>query len=261
MTTEVKTNPLLKLTSDFPTYTLELPVSGKKIKYRPFLVKEQKILLLALENVREHGQDDGNAVLESVVSVLDACLITPKQLNVRELPLLDVEYFFLQLRGKSVGEDIELIVPDYTGENEEEKLPDLEHKMDIEKIEIKRHEGHTDTIKISNDSITVQMTPPTLENCNDIFFGSVKETTVEQTFDILASCIKSVATEGETFFAEDLSTSEIKEFVESLGQDDYLKLTKYFETLPSMLYQSEAKSPVTGKTIRVEITEFADFFV
>tara|TARA_B100002019_G_scaffold288857_1_gene303288 strand:- start:350 stop:1123 length:774 start_codon:yes stop_codon:yes gene_type:complete len=255
--TQTVDNPLMKFTANVPTYTVTLPVSQTKVKYRPFLVKEQKVLLLAMESVSENKTStESTMVLDAVINLLQACTITPKKFDVRELPLLDVEYYFLQLRGKSVGEDIELVVPDYTG-NEGETLPDLEHTMDIEAIQVITSKEYNEKVELSNGA-TIKMTQPTLNRCNDLFLR--KSTGVEQTFELVAHCIESVSTEEETYFTEELPYEQVKEFVESLSQDDYMKLATYFNHLPTLLYESEATSPSTGKPVKVRLTEFTDFF-
>jgi hypothetical protein len=204
---------------DIPTYTLELPSTGDKIKYRPFTVKERKILLIALE-----GKDDGE-ILNATKQVIHNCII---DYDTSKFTPFDIEYIFLQLRSKSIGQVIKL---NYICRNKVDgKSCDnsIEVDFDIDKIKIIRPEGHSKKIPL-RDNLGIVMKYPSYENKN--FYNS-DEGITERVYDVYADCVDYVYDSDKLYYAKDTSKEETVEFLESLRTDDFEKIENFFETTP-----------------------------
>ena len=190
-------------TIETPTYELKLPSSNKKIKYRPFLVKEEKILIIALESQNQ------NDITNAVTDVLKKCILT-KGIDVDSLPTFDIEYLFLNIRAKSIGEDIKLTVtcPD----DRETKVPVTVY---VDEIKVIKPKGHTTDI-VLDDNMTLRMKYPSLTQFieNNFSIDDASESIVNKTFKVVADCMDTVYTEEDAWEAKDYTPSERLEFIE-----------------------------------------------
>jgi len=187
-----------------PTYELELPSTGQTIKYRPFLVKEEKLLVLALES------EDTKQITTAIKTVIKNCIET-KGIKVESLPTFDIEYLFLNIRGKSVGEEIEvnLICPD-------DETTTVPVKINVDDIKVQKNPDHNKQIKV-DDSIMMEMKYPSLDQFIKSNFDLSADNTMDQSFDLIASCIDKIYTEDEVWAAADVSKKEILEFLEQMN--------------------------------------------
>ena len=240
--------PLPKVVA--PTFELQLISTGKKVKYRPFLVKEQKVLLIALEN----GSDaDISATLKSV---LKSCILS-RGVDVEKLPSFELEYLFLNIRGKSIGESVELLVT--CQDDKETKVP-LTIKLSEIKLEVP--EGHTDMIKIDND-INIKMKYPSMQQFMDNNFiasdlnGSNR---IDKAFDAVVDCIDTIFTIDEAWSSEDCSKKELLKFIEQLNSQQFAMIEEFFATMPKLQYKGKVKNPNTKKESEVVIEGLSNFF-
>jgi hypothetical protein len=237
--------PLPKIST--PTYELELPSTGQTIYFRPFLVKEEKVLVLALET--EQTKDITNAIK----SVIKNCIQT-KGVKVESLPTFDIEYLFLNIRGKSVGEDIEvnLICPD----DGETSVP---VKINIDDIKVKKSDDHSTQIKI-DDNITMEMRYPSLDQFVKSNFDFSENTEMDQSFDLIASCIDKIYTEEEVWSSADVTKKEIIEFLEQMNTQQFKQVERFFETMPKLYHEVTLTNPNTGVESTVKLEGLANFF-
>jgi len=233
-------------TIEVPKYKLKIPSSGKMVTYRPFLVKEEKILLTALET----STDDG-AITEALVNLINSCIIT-KDIKIESLPPFDLEYIFLQLRAKSVGETVEVEIK---CKNEDCSLSKFPWEIDITKMEIKKNKEHTNKIELS-DELGIIMKYPTTENSYGL---DIKNT--EDIFGVIASCVDSIYTNEEVFSNKDHTKEEIESFIEQLSPEYFKKIVGFFETMPSMNNDVECTCPKCGETTTVGFRGIDDFFI
>lgn len=237
--------PLPKIAA--PTYELELPSTGEPIEYRPFLVKEEKLLIIALES------EDMKQITNGIKNVLKNCILT-SGIKVQDLPIFDIEYLFLNIRGKSVGESIEvnLICPD-DGETE------VMAKIWLDDIKVKKYDDHNDKIKI-DDKIMVQMKYPSLDQFIKSNFDFSKKTSMDQTFELVASCIGTIFTEEEAWSSSDCTKKEMVEFLESMNSSQFKEIEKFFETMPKLSHQIKLKNPNTEVESDILLEGLASFF-
>jgi len=230
-----------------PTYETELPSTGKKIKYRPFLVKEEKVLVIALES------EDTKQITTAIKTVIKNCILT-KGIKVEQLPTFDIEYLFLNIRGKSVGEEIEVNVlcPD----DEETYVPVT---INIDDIKVKKSEGHDRLIKIDN-TIAMEMKYPSLEQFIKSNFDFSGENNVEQSFDLIATCISQILTEEETWDLDSVPKSEVTAFLDQMNSSQFKLIEKFFETMPKLSHQIEVTNPKTKVTSTVVLEGLSSFF-
>ena len=224
-----------------PTYTLTIPSTKKKVKYRPFLVKEQKILILAMEN------EDQEQILDAITNTIKACLIT--KLDMTTLALFDIEYLFLQIRARSISEEIEMRV---TCADDGETTVDVKFMVDDVKVNFPK--GHTNIIKLDDD-LTIEMQYPDLDYFTRINFMDEK---VDE-YELVAKCIKRVYV-GEDDFTSD-SLDESKAWVEGLTNNQFEKIQSFFETMPTLRHVLKVKNPKTKVTNEVVLEGLSDFFV
>ena len=224
-----------------PTYTLTIPSTKKKVKYRPFLVKEQKILILAMEN------EDQEQILDAITNTIKACLIT--KLDMTTLALFDIEYLFLQIRARSISEEIEMRV---TCADDGETTVDVKFMVDDVKVNFPK--GHTNIIKLDDD-LTIEMQYPDLDYFAKINFMDEK---VDE-YELVAKCIKRVYV-GEDDFTSD-SLDESKAWVEGLTNNQFEKIQSFFETMPTLRHVLKVKNPKTKVTNEVVLEGLSDFFV
>ena len=224
-----------------PTYTLTIPSTKKKVKYRPFLVKEQKILILAMEN------EDQEQILDAITNTIKACLIT--KVDMATLALFDIEYLFLQIRARSISEEIEMRV---TCADDGETTVDVKFMVDDVKVNFPK--GHTNIIELDND-LTIEMQYPDLDYFAKINFMDEK---VDE-YELVAKCIKRVYV-GEDDFTSD-SLDESKEWVEGLTNNQFEKIQSFFETMPTLRHVLKVKNPKTKVVNEVVLEGLSDFFV
>ena len=230
-----------------PTYELELPSTGKKIKYRPFLVKEEKLLVLALET--ESTKDISNAIK----TVLKNC-IQSRGVKVENLPTFDIEYLFLNIRGKSVGEEIEvnLISPD-------DEVTEVPVTIDIDDIKIQKSEDHNNKVKL-DESLIMEMKYPSLDQFIKSNFDFKDETTMDQSFDLIASCIDKIYNEEEVWSTADCTKKEVKEFLEQMNSMQFKEIEKFFETMPKLSHSVTFTNPKTKVESTVVLEGLSSFF-
>ena len=235
--------PLPKIVT--PSYELKLPSNGKKISYRPFLVKEEKILILAIES------DSLKEISRSIKDILKNCILT-KGVKVDELPTFDIEYLFLNIRSRSIGESIELVVtcPD-DGETK------VNTTIYIDEIEVKKNKEHSTDIKI-DDTYTMRMKYPSLDEFIDENFNFEGQS--DNSFDIIASCIDMVFSEDEAWEAKDCTKKELIEFVEQMNSSQFKEIEKFFDTMPQLSHQIEVQNPKTKVKSTVTLEGLASFF-
>ena len=236
-------------TIETPTYELKVPSSGKKIKYRPFLVKEEKILIIALES------KDQNEITNAVKDVLKKCILT-RGVKVDDFPTFDIEYIFLNIRAKSIGEDIKMTVtcPD----DGETKVPVTVY---VDEIEVIKPEGHKNDIVI-DDKLTLRMKYPSLNQFveNNFEVDDDPETLVNKTFKVVADCIDTVFTEEDAWEAKDYSSDERVKFIEQLNSKQNKKVEKFYATMPKLSHTIEVINPNTKKKNSIVMEGLADFF-
>ena len=236
-------------TIETPTYELKMPSSGKKIKYRPFLVKEEKILIIALESRNQ------NEITNAVKDVLKKCILT-RGVKVDDLPTFDIEYIFLNIRAKSIGEDIRLTVtcPD----DRETQVPVTIY---VDEIKVTKPEGHTTDVVI-DDKLTLRMKYPSLNQFveNNFEVDDDPEVLVNKTFKVVADCMDTVFTEKDAWEAKDYTSAERVKFVEQLNSKQYKKVENFFATMPKLSHTIEVVNPNTKKKSSVVLEGLADFF-
>ncbi len=230
-----------------PTYELELPSTEQTIEYRPFLVKEEKLLVLALES------EDTKQITTAIKTVIKNCIKTDG-IRVESLPTFDIEYLFLNIRGKSVGEELEVNVlcPD----DEDTYVP---VKIDIDDIKVSKNSEHSKNIQIDN-TLAMEMKYPSLDQFIKSNFDFSDNISVEQSFDLIASCISQVFTAEESWAVEDLSKKEVVEFLDQMNSSQFKKIEKFFETMPKLSHELQVTNPKTKKKSTVVLEGLASFF-
>jgi len=240
--------PLPKIAT--PTYELELPSTGKTIKYRPFLVKEEKVLILALES------QDVKQITLAIKSVLKDCILT-KGIKVEDLPSFDIEYIFLNVRGKSVGESIDLIIT-----CSDDGTTEVPVKVYVDEVHVQKDPDHSTEIKVDDD-IVIKMKYPSLDQFikNNFDFSSNESlSTIEKSFDIITSCIESIFTAEEAWAASDCTKKELIEFIESMNTEQFKKIEKFFETMPKLSHTFDVTNPNTKAKNTVTLEGLTSFF-
>ena len=236
--------PLPKIAT--PTYELVLPSSNRKIKYRPFLVKEEKILIIALES------QDQKQIANAVKSILSSCILT-KGIKVDKLSTFDIEYLFLNVRGKSVGEQIEVMVtcPD----DEKTQVP---MSINIDSIQVQKSDDHNPNIKL-DDTYTLKMRYPSLNEFIKTNFNA-EDIKVDDTFDLIASCVDQVYSEEESWTQQDCTKKELTEFIEQLNSAQFKEIEKFFDTMPKLTHKVKVKNPNTKVESEIVIEGLQSFF-
>ena len=237
--------PLPKIAT--PTYELELPSTGETIQYRPFLVKEEKLLVIALES------EDTKQITTAIKTVIKNCILT-KNVKVESLPTFDIEYLFLNIRGKSVGEEIEvnIICPD----DGETQVP---VKINLDDIQVQKSEEHSNRIKL-DDSIMMEMRYPSLDQFIKNNFDFNDKNAMDQSFELIGSCIDKIFTEDEVWSAADVTKKEIGEFLESMNSAQFKDIEKFFETMPKLSHTVKVRNPITEIESEVVLEGLASFF-
>lgn len=234
-----------------PSYELTLPSNKKTIKYRPFLVKEEKVLILAMES------GDPKDITNAVKSVLKDCILT-RGIKIDSLPSFDIEYIFLNIRAKSVGESVDLIItcPD-DGETQ------VEVTVNVDEIEVIIPEGHTSEIKI-DDNISLKMKYPSLQEFidNNFDFGSTNTSkdTIEKSFAVVASCVDVVYTKDESWSAGDVTKKELIEWLQTFDSNQFKGIERFFDTMPKLSHTLTVKNPNTGVDNEIILEGLSSFF-
>ena len=236
-------------TIETPTYELKLPSSNKKIKYRPFLVKEEKILIIALESKNQ------SEITNAVTDVLKKCILT-KGVDVDSLPTFDIEYVFLNIRGKSIGEDIKMTVtcPD-------DKKTQVPVTIYVDEVKVQKRKDHKTDIVLS-DKMTLRMKYPSLNQFVKTNFDvdDDAKTVVDKTFKVVSECMDTVFTNEDAWDAKDYSAQERLDFIQQLNSKQYKEVERFFETMPKLSHVIEVENPNTKKKGTVVLEGLADFF-
>ena len=237
--------PLPKIAT--PTYELELPSTGKIITYRPFLVKEEKLLVLALES------EDTKQITNAIKAVIKACVLT-KGIKVETLPTFDIEFLFLHIRGKSVGEELEvnIICPD----DEKTQVPVT---IDLEDIQVQKTEDHTNQIKLDSN-LMMEMKYPSLNEFIKNNFEFDEKNQMQQSFELIAQCIDKIYNEEEVWTSSDCTKKEMNEFLESMNSAQFKEIEKFFTTMPKLSHSVKVTNPNTKVESEVVLEGLASFF-
>ena len=230
-----------------PTYELELPSTVKKVKYRPFLVKEEKLLVLALES------EETKQITTAIRAVLKSCIQT-RGVKVDSLPTFDIEFLFLNIRGKSVGEELEvnLICPD----DGETSVPVT---INIDDIKISKSEDHTKKIQLDK-SLIMEMKYPSLDEFIKNNFDFSGDPGIDQSFDLIASCIDKIYNEEEVWSTADCTKKEVKEFLEQMNSLQFKGIEKFFTTMPKLSHSINITNPKTKVESTVVLEGLSSFF-
>jgi hypothetical protein len=237
--------PLPKIST--PTYEVELPSTGETIQYRPFLVKEEKVLVIALES------EDTKQITNAIKTVIKNCILS-KGVKVETLPTFDIEYLFLNIRGKSVGEEIEvnIICPD-----DEETTTTV--TLNLDDIKVQKNEDHTNKIKVDKN-IMMEMKYPSLEQFIKTNFDLSNTNAMDQSFELIASCIDKIYTEDEVWSTADVTKKELNEFLEQMNSSQFKEIEKFFETMPKLSHKVKVTNPKTQVESEVILEGLASFF-
>jgi len=227
-----------------PEYNATLPSSGKRIKYQPFSVKEEKILVLAAES------QNPEEITNAVANVLQNCITSPADFNVNELALFDVELLFLKARAKSVGEKVTVRIsdpgdPEYT----------VEHDIIIDKITVDKNKDHKDLIELS-EGTQVKMKYPDISFFND----GINVTTITSSLDLVSRCVQTIVIDEEVYNRADMSETEVVDWLEGLTSAQFKKIMEFFETMPRLRHKINLKNKNTDSNFTVTLEGLGDFF-
>jgi hypothetical protein len=237
--------PLPKIAT--PIYELEIPSLKKKIRYRPFLVKEEKILIIALES------EDSKQIANAVKNVISNCILS-KGIKVEDLSTFDIEYLFLNIRGKSVGETVDVLItcPD----DGETQVP---ISINLDEIDVEVDPEHSCDIKL-DESLTLRMRYPSMTEFIKNNFDSGESVSVDDTFDLIISCIDQIYSEEESWTASDSTKKELLEFVEQLSSKQFKEVEKFFDTMPKLSHTIKITNPNTKVESEVVLEGLSAFF-
>ena len=236
--------PLPKINT--PTYDLTLPSNGKKIKYRPFLVREEKILIMALET------EDQKQITTAIIQILTACIMT-RSVKLNELATFDIEYLFLNVRSKSVGETISLnlICPD-------DEKTSVEVSIDLDSIKVKKDSSHTNIVKL-DDNLSLKLKYPSMKQFIESNFEAGVET-VSNTMDVVISSIDMIYNEEESWNASESTKKELGDFIDQLNTKQFKLIENFFDTMPKLSHKVKVKNPKTDVESTVLLEGLAAFF-
>jgi len=225
-----------------PTYTLELPSNGREIKYRPFLVKEQKVLLIAQES------EDAKVISKAMKDIVSSC--TFGEVDVNQSPLFDIEYVFLKLRAKSVGETVtvNVLCPD----DGQTRIPVT---INLEDVDVHMVDGHTREFPIT-DTVTIKMKYPQIA---DVSMLTTKKNQIANVMQIMTKCIDEITFGDDVYKAVDLGKKELDEFVDSMNSEQIEKVVEFFNTMPKLRHEVEITNPKTEVTSRVIVEGSENF--
>ena len=228
-----------------PTYELEIPSTDEKIKFRPFLVKEEKILMMALET------KDNAQIISAVKDIVSEC--TFNKLNISTMPMFDVEYIFLQIRSKSVGEvsKVQILCPD-------DKKTYTNVEIDLNEVKVQVEDGHTNKIELT-DSMGIIMTYPNIDSFSD---NGIQNINASNMLDVIGTCILQIYEDkGEKVYeAKDQTKKEMTEFIEQMNTTQFKKVQKFFDTMPRLKHTIKVRNPKTKKMNDITLAGLNDFF-
>ena len=234
---------LPKLTT--PTFELEVPSTDEKIKYRPFLVKEEKILLMAMES------GENKDIVQAVKDIVSEC--TFGKLNLGSMPMFDVEYIFLNIRSKSVGETskLNLLCPD-------DKKTYAQVEINLSEVKVQVDDGHTNKIELDNDMGMI-MTYPTIDSFSETGITTITATNM---LDVIGACVLQIYEEKgkKVYEAKDQTKKELSEFIESMNTKQFKQIQSFFDTMPKLKHEVKVKNPKTKKESKIILTGLNDFF-
>ena len=230
-----------------PIYELELPSTKKSIKYRPFLVKEEKLLVLALES------EDTKQITNAMTAVIKSCILT-KGIKVETLPTFDIEYLFLNIRGKSVGEEVELniIAPD-------DGTTEIPIKINLDDIKVIEDETHTKQIKL-DETLMMEMKYPSLDQFIKNNFDFNNQSNVDQSFELIGTCIDKIYSEDDVWATADFSKEEVTDFLGQMNSLQFKEIEKFFNTMPKLSHTVKVTNPTTKKKSEVVLEGLSSFF-
>ena len=240
--------PLPKINT--PTYELTLPSNRKKVRYRPFLVREEKILVLALES------EDQKQITDAIIQIIGDCLIT-KNVDVTKLPTFDIEYLFLNVRSKSVGESVEVNItcPD-------DGKTKVETSINIDDIKVVKSKDHKLIVKL-DDKYSMKLKYPSLdqfiENNFDFEMAEPNES-VSAAMSMLSSCIDMIYDEEESWDASESTKEELDDFIDQLNTKQFQEVEEFFRTMPKLSHKLKVTNPQTGVESEVVLEGLASFF-
>ena len=228
-----------------PTYELEIPSTDAKIKYRPFLVKEEKILMMAMESKSEAD------ITQAVKDIVNEC--TFNKIDISNMPMFDVEYIFLQIRSKSVGEvsKLKLLCPD-------DKKTYAEVELNLNDVKVQVGEDHTNKIELDN-GMGIIMTYPTLDSFKE---SGIRDINASNMLDVISGCIQQIYEEDgkKTYEPKDQTKKELTDFIEQMNTKQFKSVQKFFETMPKLKHDITIKNPKTKKESKITLTGLNDFF-
>lgn len=240
-----KENKMALPMASTPRYKLTIPSSKKLVTYRPFLVKEEKALMIAQQS------EDHETMLTTLKSVIEACV---EDADANNLAIFDIEYIFTQLRAKSVGEQVDLILKCDVCEDDKASV---RYTIDLTKLKVQFPEDHQKTIPLFGD-VGVIMRYPSLDLLKKI--EGLDNTNIDAVFDIICTCIESVYNTDEVFQTKDQKPEEVREFVNNLTQDQFVKLQRFFETMPKLEERVKYSCPLCKKEHEKYIKGLESFF-
>ena len=237
--------PLPKIAT--PTYELVLPSTDQTIQFRPFLVKEEKLLVLALES------EDNKQITTAIKSVLKNCVLT-KGIKVEQLPTFDIEFLFLNIRGKSVGEELEvnIVCPD-------DEKTQVTVDINLDDIQVQKNEEHNKQIKL-DDNLMMEMKYPSLDQFIKNNFDFNEKNQMDQSFQLIASCIDKIYTEEEVWATADCTKKEVNDFLEQMNSGQFKLIETFFETMPKLSHTISVTNPKTKVESDVVLEGLASFF-
>tara|TARA_R110000824_G_scaffold49838_12_gene139695 strand:- start:974 stop:1708 length:735 start_codon:yes stop_codon:yes gene_type:complete len=236
-----------------PTYDFELPSTGEKINYRPFLVKEQKLMLIAQE-----GGDEKEA-LEAIKQILENCCLNP-DIKINELPLFDIEFFFLQLRSKSVGEKVQLyfrhqLCPKNDGQPSNTQT---EIEVDLNEVKVQTDPSHNKKIDL-NDGVGMIMKYPKVDSLANIDFKN--QDNLDGIIKFIGNCIEKIYDKNEMYTQQDYTPEELNEFITNLTEDQFNKIQNFFDTSPKIKHLVNFKCADCGIEDKLEVEGIQSFFI
>ena len=237
--------PLPKIAT--PTYELVLPSTDQTIQFRPFLVKEEKLLVLALES------EDNKQITTAIKSVLKNCVLT-KGIKVEQLPTFDIEFLFLNIRGKSVGEELEvnIVCPD-------DGKTQVTVDINLDDIQVQKNEEHNKQIKL-DENLMMEMKYPSLDQFIKNNFDFNEKNQMDQSFQLIASCIDKIYTEEEVWATADCTKKEVNDFLEQMNSGQFKLIETFFETMPKLSHTISVTNPKTKVESDVVLEGLASFF-
>ena len=237
--------PLPKIAT--PTYELVLPSTDQTIQFRPFLVKEEKLLVLALES------EDNKQITTAIKSVLKNCVLT-KGIKVEQLPTFDIEFLFLNIRGKSVGEELEvnIVCPD-------DETTQVTVDINLDDIQVQKNEEHNKQIKL-DENLMMEMKYPSLDQFIKNNFDFNEKNQMDQSFQLIASCIDKIYSEEEVWATADCTKKEVNDFLEQMNSGQFKLIETFFETMPKLSHVIKVTNPKTKVESDVVLEGLASFF-